>query len=246
MIREQLVGDPARLEESWDDMLAGKLAAVGRAAERGCELEELAGTARRGLRMVNNRYSAGLEVEEVARLFEDVPRLFAITTYRGFRPAEYGSPLIELLDVASLVALFEHRQGAEYVAEIVHDKGVEDFFIDSFVGSLIPFREPSDSIQMETNRKALGVKSRPLYTGLREAADLALAGEHADASKRLAKYVSGEWFGRHKSAFDWNVPGRGFYDGHWCFVGAAVAKVFDINDSKLQGHKYYPGDLVRR
>ena len=250
MIREQLVGDPQKLEESFArfariEQLCADMVAKGQLASA----EMANGYAKDSLQRVVNRYSAGRPTAEVAAWFNDVPRLLSISPDPFFKPAELGSSYLRLLEVTSLVALFEHLEGARYVAEVVDSKGVEDFLVDSFIGSLIPFREPSDTLQSETIRRTLGVKAkRPLYAGLREAAELAVANESAAAAARLRKYVSGEWFGPHKSAFDWNVPprGRAPFDGHWCFPAAAVAKVFDINDAPIQGHKYYPGDLIQR
>lgn len=192
-----------------------------------------------------NRYSAGADLEELERQLSDIPKVFSENQSRFFEPAELGTPLRRLLTVASLVALFEHREGAERVAEIVEAKGVTDFLIDSFIGSLVPFREPSNEIQMDIVERFQGSKARSLYEGLREAADFSFAGEHALAAGRLTKYVSGEWFVRHKAAFSWSTTNLKAYAGYWCFEGAAVAKVFDINDAALQGHKYYPDDLVR-
>ena len=249
MIREQLVGDAQRLDDAFASLKDAEVKATERAKSRGVQLEQLNSTYRRCFDMVINRYSAGSPIDEVAAWFTDVPRLLSISPEPFFEPADAGSSYLRLLDVASLMALFEHVEGARYVADVVDSKGVEDFFVDSFIASLIPFREPCDTLQSETIRRTLGVKAkRPLYAGLREAAELAVANESAAAAARLRKYVSGEWFGPHKSAFDWNVPprGRAPFDGHGCFPAAAVAKVFDINDAPIQGHKYYPGDLIQR
>lgn len=62
----------------------------------------------------------------------------------------------------------------------------------------------------------------------------------------LHKYVQG-WYKRMKPIYwhDNHEGGEGAYFGYWCFEAALVAMLLDIDDSALEGHPHYPGDLVR-
>jgi hypothetical protein len=42
-----------------------------------------------------------------------------------------------------------------------------------------------------------------------------------------------------------NPLDRGSYFGRWCIEAAAVAKVFNVDDTLCLGHQHYPGDLLR-
>jgi len=44
------------------------------------------------------------------------------------------------------------------------------------------------------------------------------------------------WYGNHKSEA---------YVGYWCFEGALVAMLWNIDDTAIATHKHYPVDLVR-
>jgi hypothetical protein len=56
-------------------------------------------------------------------------------------------------------------------------------------------------------------------------------------------YVEG-WYKRMKQAAWHNTHKGEAYDGYWCFEGALVAMLLNIDDSALQGHIHYPADLV--
>ena len=45
------------------------------------------------------------------------------------------------------------------------------------------------------------------------------------------------WYNSHKDDED-------IHFGYWCFEGAALAKLLEIDDSGLKDSQYYPYDLV--
>lgn len=192
--------------------------------------------------LVSAMYSLGASVEALRATAAPLPSILAKTQDRMFKPATRGSPLEVLLDAAALVVLFEDQEGAQDLVTAVERFEVEDYLIDSYIGSLTEFRQPSDQLQMATLCADLGGERPPLYDGQREAAKLALEGAPEAAAERLARYVSSEWFSSHEKKPVHRV--RSFYVGNWCFTAAATAKVFGVDDAALEGHRWYPWDLA--
>lgn len=55
-----------------------------------------------------------------------------------------------------------------------------------------------------------------------------------------------DWYKFHQEAYwyDSHKLKNDTYCGYWCFDLGAIAKIFNLNDKELEGHKYYPYDLV--
>lgn len=79
-------------------------------------------------------------------------------------------------------------------------------------------------------------------------ARLALAeGDAEAASAILYKFVNEEWFQNTYNSGRRVITHTGDKIGHvgyWCYEAAAYAKALKIDDSRLEGHKYYPWDLA--
>ena len=204
------------------------------------------------LKRVKSLYSLGAPTNEIHAEYRPLPEFVSgdlpISPTRRYDPTETGGAFNDFLWVASLAALFEDVDGATVPAEAVERTGMKDFLVDPFLGSLIEFREPSPSLQMEIISKFQGVN--PIirsHEPLKEAAELA-ASDRAAASAALTKYIAKDWY-RLNSWTGWHgvhTSRRGSekYSGYWCFEGAAVAKVFKLDDSSLETCKYYPWDLA--
>ena len=73
------------------------------------------------------------------------------------------------------------------------------------------------------------------------------SGDEEAASKILYTFVNKEWFQQTYNSGRRPITHKGDKIGHvgyWCYEGAAFAKVLGIDDSRLEGHKYYPWDLA--
>jgi len=71
------------------------------------------------------------------------------------------------------------------------------------------------------------------------------------AQPALVKFVRQDWYRGHKGQSWWGMhqynndktPFEGF-GGYWCWEAAAIARICGVDDSALEGHKYYPYDLA--
>lgn len=70
--------------------------------------------------------------------------------------------------------------------------------------------------------------------------------DREEQSERLVNFVK-KWHARCRQVHDLRAGAHlskfDHYHGYWCFEAAAVAKMFDIDDSALEGHPHYPYDL---
>lgn len=65
------------------------------------------------------------------------------------------------------------------------------------------------------------------------------------ASEQLCKFVKSKWYNKNRANAWWGSHKDPFsYDGYWAFEAAAVAHVFQLDDSPLEDHKYYPYELA--
>ena len=251
-MRDQIVGDLEHFKnrialcDEWLE-LAEKSAAKG-----GNGWGELVGDASKQLQRVSALYSMGATIDKVRSEYAELPDLASrdlnIDPRTKFNPAEMGSGFSDFLWVSALAALFDDADGAALLAEAVETFGMTDFLVDSFIGSLIEFREPSQTLQLEIISNFHGVKPvNRSHEPLKAAAELS-AKDPGAASEALTKYVTKDWYRLH-SWTTWHnghkaSRGSENYSGYWSFEGAAVAKVFGIDDSELETCKYYPWDLV--
>jgi len=61
----------------------------------------------------------------------------------------------------------------------------------------------------------------------------------------LKTYVE-NWYKKHMKDMSWHGNHKGeAYVGYWCFEGALVAMLWNIDDTAVATHKHYPVDLVR-
>ncbi|MDW3179831.1 MAG: DUF1911 domain-containing protein [Acidimicrobiia bacterium] len=252
MVRDEVVADPAhfrrRLElcDEWRQLVEGA------ARDGGPEWGQRIGDASSQLHRVRALYSLGAPIAEVRAANVELPDLVSrqlqVNPMTPFNPAHVGGGFNDFLWVTSLAALFDDVEGALLLAGAVGRFNMTDFLIDSFIGSLIEFREPSQSLQLETISNFHGVKPTiRSHEKLKAVAELA-ATDQAAASAALTTYVTREWYPQHKWAAWHNQHssrrGAKNYSGYWCFEGAATAKVFGIDDSPLENCKYYPWDLA--
>ncbi len=75
---------------------------------------------------------------------------------------------------------------------------------------------------------------------------LAVIDASADARPIMLKTYVENWYKKHMKDMSWHGNHKGeAYVGYWCFEGALVAMLWNIDDSAIAAHKHYPADLVR-
>ena len=84
-----------------------------------------------------------------------------------------------------------------------------------------------------------------IYEGLRLAVEAQRGGRTQEASERLFAYVNDDWYRAHKG-FPWHntFDQLSGFIGYWCYEAAALSVIYNIDDSQLRNHKFYPTDLV--
>lgn len=81
------------------------------------------------------------------------------------------------------------------------------------------------------------------YRKTKEIINLALKNSK-DASLKLVNYITDSWLQGHAD-YEWtNAHKRYGYVGLWSFESAAIAKIFNLDDSKLKDDNHYPYDLA--
>lgn len=67
---------------------------------------------------------------------------------------------------------------------------------------------------------------------------------NGDASSLLVDYITNSWLKGHAD-YEWTTAHkRAGYVGLWSFEAAAIAKIFNLDDSKLKDDNHYPYDLT--
>jgi len=179
-------------------------------------------------------YSAGRNLDELRTDFEKLLTMWVPKMDRF-------SLLTELLDLAALARAF----GLHALCDPLHVEGAIDFdgvdripVIQWLVGD--PQALPlTDHTNLEWPEAAANLNALAL-----QAID---APENASAA--LETYVTNNWYDNCNeepwfNSHDYFGNGPERYFGYWCFHAAAIASACGVNDSALEGHKYYPHDLA--
>ena len=177
-------------------------------------------------------YSIGDSVADVAqavaKVTAELPDVERVS--KGFSEATHYERVLWLLSMAVLV---DDHDSIKIIEGLASDIG----FTDDLYARLFGHPDPKvGTVYAE-------IKS---HDGLVEAARLAESGDSKAASERLTKYVESEWY-RGRSGAPWyglDKRSPELHVGYWAYEAAAIAKVCGIDDSALEGHKYYPWDLA--
>ena len=182
------------------------------------------------LRIFESRYSLGIDVSELQQEFsilvEELPGLEAFNSYQR------NDTVVTL---CSLAVLFDDNAAAARLASLLERDGA---FHTRACALLSHFDIPPE---VKDPRNGMD----EYWMG--EARVALTQGDSERASSILHKYVDELWFeytyesGLRVITHERDQIG---HVGYWCYEGAAFAKVAGIDDSRLEGHKYYPWDLA--
>ncbi len=178
------------------------------------------------------RYSVGEPLELLAPAFHRLIRGRAALLTHGFdKPAE------EAIQLCALATLFGDHDAATLLGFMRQRDGLDDLLADLCIARLCP-----------TSNRSRNLQHPEWHSGLVDVIDRAVAGRPGAARDRLAQYVEDEWYDVHGGPrravwFDSHKAGTD-YVGYWAFEAAAIARVFDVDDSSLDGHPNYPYDLA--
>lgn len=184
------------------------------------------------LRSFFARYSLGEPVRLLAPAFSALVRGRAALLTHGFdKPAE------EAIQLCALAALFQDVEAATVLGFLRERDGLDDMVADLCLARLAPSSNRSRTLQLPE-----------WHGGLFEIIEHAIGGRPGAARDRLVRYIEDEWYEAHGGErrawwYDTHIAGTD-YVGYWAWEAAAIARVFEVDDSDLYGHPNYPGDLA--
>ena len=141
---------------------------------------------------------------------------------------------IQLLKFVSLSILLEvSEEKLKVIVDVLDEEEVNDVLIDCVINAYGISRK-FHSAKYE--------KEIP-YKEAVEIMELANV-DKAKAVSKLEEYVQKKWLKGH-SDYGWTTAHKeeGYY-GLWSFEAAAIAKIFNLDDSKIKDDNHYPYDLV--
>ncbi|WP_026652917.1 PoNe immunity protein domain-containing protein [Butyrivibrio proteoclasticus] len=177
--------------------------------------------------LMHAQYSYGMNMEEFDGLYDEMMNYILDTNVE-----EIG--YINLLYLISYgVLLQKERDSLIKLAKKMDDEEINDILLDA----LLNLYGVKRSFQSD------GYAKENPYKYMVEIIDSAYD-KKEDTSTLLSSYINNKWLRGH-SDLGWpkNISQKG-YRGIWAYEAAAVAKLFDIDDSKLRESPHYPYDLA--
>lgn len=176
---------------------------------------------------IRAKYSLGLECEEIETLFF---RAKSYITEIGYSKIGY----VHMLQLVSLGILLEVSENEfKILVDAADNEKVDDVLLDCLINAYGMKRKFSSS-KYE--------KEKPY----KEAVEIieSANSDKAKATVKLEEYVQKKWLKGH-SDYGWTSAHKRYgYMGLWSFEAAAIAKIFDLDDSKLKEDNHYPYDLA--
>ncbi len=185
------------------------------------------------LRSFFARYSLGEPIELLAPAYTSLIRGRSALLTHGFdKPAE------EAIQLCALATLFDDADAAAALGLLRERDGLDDMIADLCLARLAPSAHRSRTLQLPE-----------WHAPLVEMIEHVVGGRPGAARDRLVRYVEDEWYDLHGGErrawwFDTHLAGTD-YIGYWAWEAAALARVFDVDDTNLHGHPHYPWELAR-
>ena len=166
-------------------------------------------------------YSAGFPIPEIQEQFQ-----YCIeATMESIDENQSYHPVLELLALAVLL----DYDNVDVIRNILRKTSIENKLTDTFAHHLDknwPITENTDWCPWYAEFLQCPSESRSMF---------------------IQQYLSQKWYRNHKDD-DWynshNAKNYNGYAGYWAFEIAAIAKIFDVPDSR--DWTYYPYDMVHK
>lgn len=172
-------------------------------------------------------YSLGLECKDIEMLFGQAK---AYISQIGYPEIGY----IHMLELIALGILLEISENEfKILVDVIDNANVDDVLLDCMI----------NAYGMKRNYSSSKYEKEIPYKEVVEIIKLAES-DKTKATTKLEEYVQKKWLKGH-SDYGWTKAHKeaGYY-GLWSFEAAAIAKIFNLDDSKLKEDNHYPYDLA--
>lgn len=177
--------------------------------------------------LIRAKYSLGMECVSIEQDYLD---LISVVADIGYKKIGY----VHFIQVFALGILLEVTNSKlEQLIEIADKENLDDCLFDFLVHSCgLERKFASENYQKEKPYKETALIINLSYEN------------KAAAVKELKNYMEKKWFQGHYD-YEWeNAHKRVGYVGFWSFETAALVKILQLDDSKLQDNIHYPYDLM--
>ncbi|RPD43282.1 PoNe immunity protein domain-containing protein [Chitinophaga barathri] len=139
----------------------------------------------------------------------------------------------ELLGMISIGVLLDTKESLQKLGDILARIGYKDYLV-SF---LLRYGQPGYELP--------GELLWPEDAGCVKLKEITQSGK-ADAAAGLYEYLQKNFYTRDnlEDLYGSHKKSGNFYRGYWSFESAAIAKVMNLDDSKLKTSPYYPYDML--
>lgn len=179
-------------------------------------------------------YAMGVDLDELAYWFREL----VTGVIADHQMLTHGDDGLALL---SWNAMIGNEETTEILRPLIHNRVYTDFSPNLFV-DLFFSAETVSSSPFRTHEKVPSLALR--HVGLAKAYEAQASGDEVTAAKLVYDYVEKQWLPNHEEAFELTNHEKPSFIGYWAYEAAAVARVAGIDDSSLNGHRYYPYDLA--
>lgn len=172
-------------------------------------------------------YSLGTECSNLEEYFFEMIKVVQELNYEEVL-------YVNMLELVSLGILLEISENEfQILVDVADDAKVNDILLDCLI----------NAYGMKRNFSSSGYEKEKPYKEAVEIIELANS-DKTKATAKLEEYAQKNWLKGH-SDYGWTRAHKeaGYY-GLWSFEAAAIAKIFDLDDSKLKDDNHYPYDLA--
>lgn len=178
-------------------------------------------------KIVCAEYSLGTECSKLDEYFLKMIKIVQDLNYEQIL-------YINMLELVSLGILLEISENKfQILVDVADDAKVNDILLDCLI----------NAYGMKRNFSSSEYEKEKPYKEAVEIIELANS-DKTKASAKLEEYAHKNWLKGH-SDYGWTrahkEPG---YCGLWSFEAAAIAKIFNLDDSQLKDDNHYPYDLA--
>lgn len=177
--------------------------------------------------LIRAQYSLGLDCGELEKYYiQGVDFLQDVGLYKKIG-------YVNTIQYFSLGILLEiPNDKLSQLVKLADEEAMDDILFDSLV----------KACGLSRSICSTGFQKEKPYSGMEEIIEIAMK-DREGASIKLVNYIT-HWLQGH-SDYGWTRAHKRYgYVGLWSFEAAAIAKIFDLDDSKLKEDNHYPYDLA--